>query len=262
MVVEAVPPPSPAAPTYDPRWFELLDRVEDRHFWFAARRRVVAALARDVMRDAPAGSWVLEIGCGTGGLLAALQSACPDSRVIGMDLHREALDRARRRSSAALIQADAVHPPFGVSFRLIGLFDVIEHLPDDAGLLRQVRTMLAPLGSLLVTVPAHPRLWSYFDEASHHRRRYTTDDLRSRLHAAGFRVDYLSQFMAPLLPIMWLRRRAVSRKRDPAGELGIVPGINALMNAALAIEAPLIRRRRQIPFGTSLVAVARKGTDG
>ena len=254
MVGEGAPPSS--SPTYDPRWFELLDRVEDRHFWFAARRQVVGALAREAMTDAPPGSWVLEIGCGNGGLLTTLQSACPSCRVVGMDLHHQALRHARRRTSAALVQADAAYPPFAVPFRLIGLFDVIEHLPDDGALLRQVHAMLAAGGAVLVTVPAHAWLWSYFDEASHHRRRYTPAGLRAVLENAGFRVAYLSQFMAALLPIMWLRRRVGGLWHDPAEELRIVPGINAIMRFALSLEAPIVRRRWKLPFGTSLIALA------
>jgi len=61
--------------------------------------------------------------------------------------------------------------------------------------------------------------------------------------------------MATLLPIMWLRRRG-RRQHDAADELRIFPGVNAVMNAALACELPLIRRRRRLPFGTSLVALA------
>ena len=257
----AVPqPPGASAATYDPRWFDLLERVEDRHFWFTARWRVIAALARQAMRDAPANSRVLEIGCGNGGLLATLQSACPTARVIGTDLYLDALRHARGRSSAALVQCDVRRPPFDVPFHLIGMFDVLEHLPDDVSVLRDVRRMLAPGRALLLTVPAHMWLWSYFDVASNHQRRYSPRALRQALVAAGFTVEYLSQFMAPLVPIMWASRRASAKKqRDAADEMKIVTGVNAIMNAAMAMEAALIRRRVRMPLGTSLVALVRRG---
>jgi SAM-dependent methyltransferase len=253
-------PPNPASPrptqTYDPRWFELIDSVEDKHFWFAARRRVIAALARRALAGSPDGATMLEIGCGNGGLLSTLQSACPRGRVIGMDLFPDGLRHARNRSTAALVLGDARRQPFGVPFQLIGLFDVIEHLPDDAGLLREVHAMLDRSGALLVTVPAHPSLWSEFDRAANHQRRYTVVGLRDTISAAGFRVAFLSQFMAPLLPIMWLKRRA--RESNPVDELRIVPGVNGMMNAILAIEGKLLGWGLKMPMGTSLIALAYK----
>src|SRR5439155_18247453 len=124
------------------------------------------------------------------------------------------LRHARRRSRAMLIQADIHHSPLGVPASLVGILDVLEHLPDDVAVLRDLRRMLAPRGVLLLTVPAHQSLWSYFDEASNHQRRYSPRELREKLRAAGFNVEYLSQFMMPLFPVMWLGRRiaAVSRR--------------------------------------------------
>lgn len=247
-------PPADAR-TYDPRWFDLLDKVEDRHFRFAARRRVVGALARRAWTGAAAGAWVLEIGCGNGGLLSTLQDACPGANVIGVDLFSDALKHARRRSSAHLLQADVTRPPFGAQFHLIGMFDVLEHLPDDIGVLRDVRKLLMPGGALLLTVPAHAWLWSDFDVHSDHRRRYSPRGLRTALEISGFRVEYLSQFMAALLPIMWLSRRA--RPSNPTAELRIVPGVNGMMRALLSFEAALIGRQFRLGMGTSVIALAR-----
>jgi len=132
--------------TYDPRWFDLLDRVEDRHFWFAARRQVVGRLARRALAGVSGPPRVLEIGCGNGGLLATLQAAAPGGVVVGTDLYLDALHHARLRSSAHLVCADLQRSPFGAPFDLIGMFDVLEHLDDDAGVLRAVAGMLAPGG--------------------------------------------------------------------------------------------------------------------
>ncbi len=256
--------------TYDPDWFDLLERVEDRHFWFAARRKVVGALAAQAMTSATGRPWVMEIGCGNGGLLDTLCKACPTARVIGTDLYREGLDHARRRRSTAhLLQSDLRAPPFAGTFQLIGLFDVLEHIPDDRGVLRCVHELLAPGGAMLLTVPAHTFLWSYFDEVSHHQRRYGLSSLKTLIGDAGFRIEYVSQFMGPLFPLMWLTRRLArlrpgggaateSDTARAAGELRIVPGFNAVMNALLTMESRFIARRAVLPIGTSLVALARK----
>ena len=119
--------------------------------------------------------------------------------VLGMDLSEEGLKRTRQRACRAVVRGDLLRPPFADVFHLIGLFDVLEHLADDRGVLSKAFELLTPGGPLLMTVPAHPSLWSYADEASSHYRRYRPADLDAKLTAAGFHVEFLSQFMAPAL---------------------------------------------------------------
>ena len=251
---------------YDPDFFALLDAVEDRHFWFRARARVIALLSRQITANLPKGHRILELGCGNGGMLRALANACPTAQVIGMDLFAEGLRHARRRTPCPLVQADVCRAPFSARFELIGMFDVLEHIPDDRGILRQVNNLLSPNGALLMTVPAHPELWSYFDEASQHCRRYTPEELRQKLEEAGLVVEYLTQFMGCLYPLMWLGRRLKSirpgrRAGDEttmtADELRITPGLNGLLDMLLKREAGSIERRRRLSIGTSLLAIAR-----
>jgi len=151
-----------------------------------------------------------------------------------------------------------------------GLFDVLEHFADDRRVLRDLHHMLAPGGALLITVPAHAWLWSYFDEASHHRRRYERAELAGKLVECGYRIEYLSEYLASILPLVWLRRWRASlpRARRTAGadrtyalatdELRIVPGINSLLTYLLSQEVRLIARRRVLPIGTAILALARK----
>jgi hypothetical protein len=125
--------------------------------------------------------------------------------------------------------------------------------------LRILRARLAAGGALLLTVPAAPRLWSWFDEASCHRRRYTHESLTASLAAAGFRVEFSTPFMAALYPIMWMsrRRRPPESSRAITDQVRIVPGVNGVMKSLLALELPLIRARCRLQTGTSLVAIAR-----
>jgi SAM-dependent methyltransferase len=249
---------------YDPIFFEQLFQVEDRHFWFRTRNRVLAALARAILQQG--GGRVLEVGCGTGNVLRVLASACPGGLVVGMDLFAEGLALARRRTGCPLVQGDMQAAPFSAQFDLVGLFDVLEHLPDDRAVLRDLRGLLAPGGHLLLTVPAHPWLWSYFDEAAHHCRRYTEADLEQKLREAGYTVEYCTPYMAAILPLVWLRRKLAGRVR-PASvseqaltseELRIVPGLNAALIALLSFEAAVLARGRRLPFGTSLLVLARR----
>lgn len=258
--------------SYDPSYFSYLFEVEDRHFWFRARNRVISAAVSRVTAHLEPGYRFLEVGCGTGNVLRALEQTCKGGVVIGMDLFGEGLRYARRRVSCPLVQGDVHANPFGTRFEAIGLFDVLEHLPNDVEILRELRGLLKPGGALLITVPAHMSLWSYFDEASHHCRRYEQAELARKLKAAGYKIEFMSQYMATIFPLVWLGRRLAAftrRKAKNAGEsarrtqeltvneLRIRPVVNGILAWLLEQEARLIARRRKLPLGTSLLAVAR-----
>ena len=255
--------------SYDSTCFRVLCASEDRHFWFRARNLIIATLVRQITTGLVGDCRVLDGGCGTGNVLRVLEQTCPYGTVVGMDVLLEGLHYARRRSSCALVQGDIHMPPFGAKFDLIGLFDVLEHLPDDTQVLRDLNSILAPDGVLLLTVPAHASLWSYFDQECHHYRRYESNEVERKLVLSGYRVEYLTQLMASIFPIVWLRRRLTmlihrhlarnrGRIHELAGELNVPPVINELLAFLLFHEARLIARRRQLPIGTSLLAIARK----
>ncbi len=263
---------SAALPSYNPAYFSPLFAIEDRHFWFRARNEAIATLVHQIASGLAPGYRVLEVGCGTGNVLRVLEKTCVDGKVVGMDLFAEGLLYARRRTACPLVQGDMHLPPFGRQFDLIGLFDVLEHLPNDLQVLRDLYSLLQEGGALLLTVPAHPSLWSYFDEASHHVRRYRVSELESKLINSGYRVEYLTQYMASIFPLVWLGRRIASltdrrsardadrTDRLALAELRIVPVFNDILTFMLAQEVRFITRRRRLPIGTSLLALARKET--
>ena len=242
---------------YDPAYFAPLVAVEDRHFWFRARNRIISRLAARLAEGFDPGYGVLEVGCGDGNVLRFLERACAGGAVVGMDYYAAGLQYARRRCGCALVQGDLARPPFAKAFHLIGMFDVLEHMPDDLGVLRDLRRMLDPCGKLLLTVPAKRSLWSAFDEESGHCRRYETGELRDKLKACGYRVEYLSVYMAATYPLLWLSRRLSRGKQGAVGrELRVVPVLNELLALALGPEAWWIGRGGRLPLGTSLLAVA------
>jgi SAM-dependent methyltransferase len=267
-------PSSPASASslrYDPDYFARLFAIEDRHFWFRARNHVIATVAGQIVSTLPPGYRVLEAGCGTGNVLRILQQSCARGVVVGMDPFAEGLRWARRRMTCPLVQGDVRCAPFRASFDLIGLFDVLEHLPDDEKVLGDLCGLLGPRGTLVLTVPDHPFLWSYFDEASHHVRRYRPAELERKLAGAGFEIEYFTPYMMSIFPLLWLKRRLSGFSRRPvgasdsrrihekaAGELRVTPILNGLLWFLLRQESRLITRRRRLPFGTSLLAIARK----
>lgn len=235
--------------------------MEDRHFWYLARREVVLdALARcvpDVARRT-----LFDIGCGSGGLLGFLERHIPVTGAC--DAHRVGLEIARRRTTAPLVLVDDGRiPPLAPGQPLVGMFDVLEHLDDDEATLRWLFGVLEPGGVLVLTVPAHPFLFGEMDRLACHRRRYRRGELLSKLRRAGFQVRLLTHFMAPLVPLLLLFRQA-GRLLDGLGfrsaerstqELAVVPGFNGAMRSLLLLER-LWLRRFSLPFGSSLIAVA------
>lgn len=257
--------------SYDPAFFQLLFEVEDRHFWFRSRNGIIAAWVKRLTRELTTGFRVLEVGCGTGNVLRVLDQVCPNGTVVGMDLFAEGLKYAQQRTSAALVQGDMHHSPFASQFDIIGLFDVLEHLPDDRQVLRDLKGMLRENGILLLTVPAHPGLWSYFDEVSHHCRRYQPDELKHKLVETGYDVEYITQYMMSIFPLVWigrhisaLRKRGFSRQSGVSieelatQELHPVPIVNEVLSRLLDTEGRWLARGHTLPLGTSVLAVARR----
>ena len=252
--------------SYSAEHFEPLFAAEDRHFWFRSRNRCIAAAAK-LIPNAGAIHEVLEHGCGTGFVLAELQRLFPNAQVTGADPFAEGLALARRRFAGPLIQTDLIGAGFREQFDLIGLFDVLEHLDDDIAILRAIREQLRPSGRLLLTVPAHMALWSDYDLASGHRRRYSRFQLETQLVAAGFKIEYCTGFMFALQPLVYLRRRlhgvlnSRSKKAETANErikseLEIHPILNRILALLLWPEPMWIARGWRLPGGTSILALA------
>ncbi|MGH9204419.1 MAG: methyltransferase domain-containing protein, partial [Vicinamibacterales bacterium] len=237
---------------FDAQFVPQLLAVEDRHFWFRARNAAIATLARQATIGLDPGYLVLDVGCGTGNTLKTLQSACRSGRALGLDSLLDGLPHARSRSGRPVVQADILQLPFGAAprFHLIGLFDVLEHIQDDSLALARLRELLVPGGALLVTVPAHPKLWSYFDEAARHCRRYSIDSLSARLTESGYRAEYVTPFMSSLYPVLWVTRKlgGLSRRGCTATlpDLRVVPIVNSLLFRLLSRDARLIGARRKV----------------
>jgi SAM-dependent methyltransferase len=256
------------APGYDPHYFATLVEVEKRHFWFVSRARLIREAIRRCVPDLDRRA-LFDIGCGSGGLLAFLASSgVPLAGAC--DAYRESLEIVRRRLDTALVLIDdGPLPPLGPGHSLVGMFDVLEHMDDDAGVLRFLFSALGPGGVLVLTVPAHPFLFDEMDEIAHHRRRYRLPELRRKLTAAGFEIRMVTHFMSPLVPPLLLvravgrlfahRHRAHARREV---EFRVVPVFNEAMRALLWVERRILRIF-PLPFGSSILAVAaRPAEDG
>jgi SAM-dependent methyltransferase len=150
------------------------------------------------------------------------------------------------------------------SLPAVGLFDVVEHMADDAGFLDQVRRALAPGGRLYLTTPAYPALWSGEDESAGHFRRYTRRGLTALLAARGFTVDHATYiFWCLPVPIFLFRALPSRLGKRAGGDLARaareheLSGRRGAIERLLAWEPAAIARGVSIPAGGSLLVAAR-----
>lgn len=245
---------------YDPDLFSHTKQAEPWHFWFVTRRTLIVGLAE---RYFSAARTLMEIGCGSGATLRALERSRGWDRIVGSDLHVEGLAIAREQlhEMAEFIQMDATRIPICRSFDLIGAFDVLEHVPDDVAAIQQMAFALRPGGGVIVTVPQHPWLWSHEDEVASHQRRYRLGELEEKLKRSGFRIIFSTSFVSLLLPVM-IVSRLVSRhfgrqRKDLSREFAIGAIANFISKAVTRVEVGLSLRGMRWPIGGSRVIVAR-----
>ena len=249
---------SPLPREMEQHTYSIMYEVEGRHWWFAGRRRIIAAfiekVCRDIGRPQPR---ILDVGCGTG---ANLQMLAQFGDAEGVDVSTDALDFCRARGLAEVKQGAAENLPFAdASFDMVTGLDVVEHLDDDVAGLREMRRVLRPDGRAVLFVPAFMFLWGVQDDISNHRRRYTLPELKQKLVAAGLTVERSSYanitFFAPILIGRVLMRLTGLR---PASENNITIGaLNGLLGRILGAESWWLQRI-SFPFGVSIVCVAKK----
>ena len=252
--------------------YEQMAKLQDHHWWFAAKRRIVDTLVRRYATPSgdrrPSASWILDAGCGTGAMIPVLRQW---GRVIGTDVHRTGLQFVGHRP---VVEADVLRLPFADhAFHLLGCFDVLYHrrVVDVAAALRELRRVCHRQGLLVLTDSALPVLRSSHDVALHGARRFRLGSLRTLVESAGFRVIYGSYFhtlLFPIAAIMRLAKRAVEGTpgervsgRDPHvaphSDLRPMPRwLNRALSGVYRVEAALLSSTR-LPIGLSVVVIAR-----
>ena len=239
--------------------YEVMAAVEAQHWWYGGMRAIAATLLDPLYRYRR-NLRVLDAGCGTGGNAVFLGRY---GKVVGIDIAPEAMTYGAEHLPAALARASVLNLPFAdASFDLVTSFDVLYHraVPDEMVALREVRRVLAPLGRLLIRLPAYEFLRSKHDRAVHTRRRYTAREVRELLGAAGFfveRCSYVNTLLFPLPLAQRLVERAAPAAERADSDLALPPApLNAALRWPMAIEAAWLATGGAFPFGLSIVALA------
>lgn len=234
--------------------------VEDQHWWFKARRKYLKNLLTRLL-NGKKNLKLCEIGCGTGGNLEMLSSF---GTLDAVEMNDYARTMAEAKNLPCVRRVLSGYLPDGIELRekydIVLALDVLEHVENDKGAVRTIKSLLKDEGYLVTTVPAYQWLWSRHDEVNMHFRRYTRQSYSNLLNSEGLNITYASYFNSLLFPTVALERlieKAFKTNIDTSTNLGIP---SAIINRALYIifnTESLWAGRLSVPFGLSVVAIAK-----
>jgi SAM-dependent methyltransferase len=234
--------------------------VEEKHWWFVGRRKIILAFARKIY---PNGKRIkiLEIGCSGGPLLKLLVSR-GYSRVVGIDNSKEAIQLCKERGFKDVFLMDGVSPRFDhEEFDLIIASDVLEHIQDDQKAVKEWRRILKTEGVIICFVPAFRALWSKHDEDNEHCRRYTKKDLKDMFTKNGFKIIRSSYWnIALFLPTLFYRlltktffKESLMHQLKESNY-----ALNYFLTKLLSIENSFLNIGANYPIGISVFVIAKK----
>ena len=252
----------------DAKMFELHAAMEDQHWWFQGRRRIVRRLAHHLVHPG-VGRSVIDVGCGTGASVAEMSR---DYHTVGIEPSEEAVTLARKRfPSHEFIHGFAPRDlgALAVSADLFLFMDVLEHIPDEIALLSETVAVARPGAHFLITVPADPSLWSEHDITHRHYRRYVLESFAEIWRGLPVTARLVSYYNSRLYPVVRLARMLSRKRGHSAGagatDLSLPPApINRLLCQTFAGEGDALIThlkgdgRTAYPFGVSLIAVLRR----
>jgi SAM-dependent methyltransferase len=260
---------------YDSRLLPLLKAMQERHFWYQGRHRfLLDAVHRRLRHDAneAVDHRVVDLGGGCGGWLKYLleRKSFAVSDVVLADSSDEALSMAATCLPVEVgrRQVDLMNLPWSRCWDMAFLLDVLEHLPDEEGVLAQIREALIPGGLLFVTVPALRMFWTWNDDVCRHMRRYNRRDFVGLAGNCGFELLDARYFMFILSPLLLaarfgmsagIKRKTEEQKREVTIDMHSIPHpiVNGILTKGFSAETPLGHIIR-FPWGTSLLAVLRR----
>jgi ubiquinone/menaquinone biosynthesis C-methylase UbiE len=246
----------------DPREYDIMYRAEQSHWWYQG----MAAITRNILEIfyAPgSGLAILDAGCGTGAGLLFLSRY---GSVTGLDISPYALRFCSDRGCTRVTGASVLSLPFRAeTFDLVTSFDILyfEGIHDETALCETAR-VLRPGGRLLIRVPAFDWLRGTHDARVSTAHRYTSKELASKLMKSGFEIELLSYANMILFPLALLKRFFERWRLTPQHDSDIavnVRGFSGFLRSCLVLESRLIRCWR-LPFGLSVVAMAKKSSSG
>jgi SAM-dependent methyltransferase len=252
---------------YPDRGFDLTDKSGGSSFWVRSRNRLFKNIVQDNL-VATGKTKFLEIGCATGEFIKQIVEN-ENLEITGSEIYLKGLLYAQKNlPNVDFIQFDVTQGAVGEGFDLIVAFDVIEHIENDVAAISNINKMLRKGGGVIITVPQHMFLWSNLDEIVKHKRRYSRQELVTKLQKNGFDISYSTSFLFVLFPLMLISRifdkgcdQSQSDELDSVAfekRVTFPNALNWIFDLFMRIDEVLIRWGISLPFGGTLVVIARK----
>lgn len=244
----------------DQALYEEHARLEQDHWWFVGRRAIVSAVLERHL-PAAAGRRILDVGCGTGGMLPMLSRF---GTVSGLEHEPLAVDHCHATFPSFPVELGGIpdQVPTNGALDVVTAFDVIEHIDDDHAAAASLRDAVRRGGAVVVTVPALQALWSDHDVVNGHKRRYDRSGLAALLRGADLELAHLSYFNTALLSAVAAARLAQRVRRSPGrpeSDFSMpAESTNRMLTWVFSSESRVVAGRG-LPLGVSLIAVARRG---
>lgn len=233
-------------------------KLENTYWWFIARNDIVGKVIEKKCPGLAPGDELLDAGCGTGGFAGYIAQKY---KVIGLDTSDLALDYCRKRGLNDLFcMTLGEFPAKDWNIKAITMLDVVEHIDDDASVVKEAFDILPGGGYFIAAVPAYQWLWSKHDEIHMHYRRYNKKAFLKLLKNAGFEIEYHSYFNFFLFLPAVLKRfiSKIFGEKEPVSPVDEVsPFVNKILTSVFRFESKLLPAAR-FPFGVSFLAVGRK----
>ena len=249
---------------YPDEGFDVTDKLESESFWVRSRNRLIKNIVKKYSRGG-AETKFLDIGCGTGEVIRTI-SKDSQLKITGSEIYLNGLLYAKKKlPDADFVQYDVTQGRLPEDFDIIGAFDVIEHIEDDLSAISNIFEMLRDGGYFVVTVPQYMFLWSQLDEIVRHKRRYSRSEILAKLRQQGFVIDYCSSFLFVLFPLMLISRILDRNKKENGptevefrNRVSFPRVLNWFFDNAMRIDEALINLKISLPYGGSLLVVAKR----
>jgi SAM-dependent methyltransferase len=249
---------------YPDNGFDLTDKNGETSFWVSSRNRLFKRIVQQNLLTTGKTKF-LEIGCGTGDFIQQIANT-ENLEITGSEVYLKGLVYAKKKlPNLDFVQFDVTQGKIGEQFDIVTAFDVIEHIDNDNAALANINQMLNKDGVVILSVPQHMFLWSRLDEIVKHKRRYSKRELVTKLKENGFEISYATSFVFVLFPLMVLSRlfdkgrdKSQSDERALEKRVKFSGVLNAILDVFMRIDERLIKLGISLPFGGTLVVVARK----
>lgn len=241
-----------------PDEYRKMAEVEDSMWYYRALHRHVARSLTRELRGSPA-PHVLDAGCGTGGLLRRLHELQPAWQLMGLDYSILACELARERTHHVIAHGSIAELHFSdAMFDAVVSCDVVCQVADDTQVVKEIYRCLKPGGVVVLTMPAYQWMYSYHDRSVANLRRYSRGQTNALLRGAGFQIVRSTYWNMLPFPLAVLRRKIFPGKASDS-DVALFPApVEAFFNGLMALEHAWLACGGRMPFGSSVLTVARK----